>query len=73
MQDAIPITETQADHIHGNTKIQPGDKVGYSGRMQRVIEVNADDSRVTIHQTGGMHSSVETIHAEAVTDYEARD
>lgn len=73
MTDAIQITETQADHIHGRTLIKPGDKVEYQSKMCRVIEVNPENNRLSIHKIGGMHSSVESIFAEAITDYERRD
>lgn len=69
----LRISQTQADHINGCTNIKPGDKVEVSRRMQRVVEVDPKSERLTIHKTGGMHSSIETVYAEAVTDYEPRD
>lgn len=70
---AIRVSETSAEDAHGSTKIKPGDKVLVEGRMQRVIEVYPNKNKLKIHKVSGMHSDVETIHAEAVKGYKARD
>jgi hypothetical protein len=71
----IRIAETQADHIHGNTAIKPGDKVKLtpqSRRMHRVIETYPDKSKLLIYKSNAVHTSAENIYAEAIVDYEPR-
>lgn len=65
------LTQTACDHLHGATKIKPGDIVEYKQRDCRVIEVY--DEKLKVYYSGGMQAGVKKIWAEGVTDYRPRE
>ena len=71
--DKLRVSATSCETVHGATVIRPGDVVEFESVMCRVIEVHPEKQRLKVYKQAAMHSSVESIRAEGVTDYVSRE
>lgn len=73
MSERLRVSVTNAENVHGNTVILPGDEVKHEKRWCRVIEVFPDDEQVKVYKVVAMQQSVETIYADSITGYRPRN